>query len=54
MLTTFGSMVAFRAGVNNLFDQQPQLLPVLGGFESRLHIPWGRQYFVSFDIEFDQ
>lgn len=49
-----GSQVAFRAGVNNLLDQQPQLLPVLGGFESRLHIPWGRQYFVSFDVEFGQ
>ena len=43
----FGSQVALRAGVNNVLDQQPQLLPILGGFESRVHIPWGRQYFES-------
>jgi len=50
----FNSQVAFRAGVNNLFDEQPQLLPVLGGFESRLHIPWGRQYFVALDVTLGQ
>lgn len=50
----FGAEVAFRAGINNLFDEQPQLLPVLGGFESRLQIPWGRQYFASFDITLGQ
>lgn len=50
----FGSQVGFRAGINNALDQQPQLLPILGGFESRVHIPWGRQYFVSFDIELPQ
>lgn len=50
----WGSQVAFRAGINNALDQQPQLLPILGGFESRVHIPWGRQYFVSFDIELPQ
>lgn len=36
-------------GVNNLFDELPQLLPVLGGFESRLHQPWGRQFWLSLD-----
>lgn len=46
----FDSEVAIRAGVNNLFDELPQLLPVLGGFESRLHTPWGRQFFVSADV----
>jgi len=50
----FGSEVAFRVGVNNLFDELPQLLPILGGFESRLQTPWGRQYFVSADVTFGQ
>lgn len=45
----FGSEVTLSAGIRNLFDQQPQRLPILGGFESRLHQPWGRQFWVSVD-----
>ncbi len=47
----FGSDVTLRAGINNLFDELPQLLPILGGFESRLQTPWGRQYFVSVELQ---
>ena len=45
----FDSEISLSVGVSNLFDKQPQLLPVLGGFESRLHAPWGRQFFMSVD-----
>lgn len=45
----FDSQISLSLGVNNLFDKQPQLLPVLGGFESRLHAPWGRQIWMSLD-----
>jgi len=45
----FNSQISLTMGVNNLFDEQPQLLPVLGGFESRLHAPWGRQFWMSVD-----
>jgi outer membrane receptor for ferrienterochelin and colicin len=50
--SVLGGDIALRAGINNLFDEQPQLLPILGGFESRLHTPWGRQFFVSADFQF--
>jgi iron complex outermembrane recepter protein len=43
------SEIGVSVGINNLFDRVPQLLPVLGGFESRLHSPWGRQFSLSVD-----
>ncbi len=46
----FGSEVTISAGVNNLFDEKPQLTGQIGGFESRLVNNWYRQFFVSFDI----
>lgn len=45
----FDSEVSLSIGVSNLFDELPQRLPVLGGFESRLHSPWGRQFWISAD-----
>ena len=45
----FGSEVTMSGGIRNIFNQQPQRLPVLGGFESRLQQPWGRQFWVSID-----
>jgi len=45
----FGQQIRFSVGVNNLFNELPQLLPTFGGFESRLTTPWGRQYYASFD-----
>ena len=38
----FSSDVTLSGGIRNLFNQQPQRLPILGGFESRLQQPWGR------------
>lgn len=34
-------------GVNNIFNERPQQLPISGGFESRLSTPWGRQFWAS-------
>lgn len=45
----FNSEFTISGGVNNLFDRRPQRLPVLGGFESRLSTPWGRQFWLSLD-----
>ena len=36
-------------GVNNIFEERPQQLPILGGFESRLSTPWGRQFWASLE-----
>lgn len=41
------SNINVSVGVNNLFDREPQRLPMLGGFASRLHSPWGRQFYMS-------
>lgn len=46
----FGSQVTLSAGVNNLFDEKPQLTGQIGGFESRLINNWYRQFFLSVDI----
>jgi iron complex outermembrane recepter protein len=45
----FNSEITASAGVTNLFDRRPQRLPMIGGFESRLSTPWGRQFWVSVD-----
>jgi len=45
----FDSEITLSAGINNVFDQLPQRFPILGGFESRLQSPWGRQFWVSLD-----
>ncbi len=45
----FGSEVSLSGGIRNLFNQVPQRLPILGGFESRLQQPWGRQFWMSID-----
>lgn len=45
------SSINVSVGVNNLFDREPQRLPMLGGFASRLHSPWGRQFYMSVEWE---
>ncbi|MGB4248963.1 MAG: TonB-dependent receptor, partial [Pseudohongiellaceae bacterium] len=45
----FDSTITLSAGVSNLFDIRPQRFPIIGGFESRLSTPWGRQMWVSLD-----
>ncbi|MGM0632373.1 MAG: TonB-dependent receptor plug domain-containing protein [Pseudomonadota bacterium] len=34
-------------GINNIWNERPQQLPISGGFESRLSTPWGRQFWAS-------
>ncbi len=46
----FGSNVTVSGGINNLFDEKPQLTGQIGGFESRLVNNWYRQFFLSVDI----
>ncbi len=41
------SRVTLTAGINNLFDRRPERLPIQGGFETRLSVPWGRQIWMS-------
>lgn len=43
------SEITLSAGISNLFDTRPQRLPIIGGFETRLSTPWGRQFWVSID-----
>jgi iron complex outermembrane recepter protein len=45
----FDSNFTISAGINNLFNRRPERLPIQGGFESRLSVPWGRQVWVSID-----
>lgn len=45
----YNSEITVSAGVSNLTDRRPTRLPVMGGFESRLSTPWGRQFWVSLD-----
>lgn len=45
----FDSEFVVSAGITNLFDQRPQRMGILGGFESRLQTPWGRQFWVSLE-----
>lgn len=45
----FDSEFTISAGISNLFDKRPQRLAILGGFETRLSVPWGRQYWVSLE-----
>ena len=45
------SNINLSVGVNNLFDREPQRLPMLGGFASRLQTPWGRQFYMSVEWE---
>lgn len=45
------SDITLSVGVNNLFDREPQRLPMLSGYASRLHTPWGRQFYLSVDWE---
>jgi len=45
----FDSEITLSAGVSNMFDIRPQRFPIIGGFESRISVPWGRQVWVSLD-----
>ncbi len=43
------STFTISVGLSNVFDRRPERLPIQGGFESRLSVPWGRQYWMSVD-----
>jgi len=45
----FDSTITLSGGVSNMFDIRPQRLPIIGGFESRISSPWGRQFWLSLD-----
>jgi iron complex outermembrane receptor protein len=45
----FDSEITLSAGVTNMFDIRPQRFAMIGGYESRLSVPWGRQVWVSLD-----
>jgi hypothetical protein len=45
----FGSELTVSTGINNLFDEKPQLTGQIGGFESRLVNNWYRQFYISLD-----
>ena len=45
----FDSNFTVSVGINNLFDQRPQRMPIQGGFETRLSTPWGRQFWASIE-----
>ncbi|MEX0619318.1 MAG: TonB-dependent receptor [Pseudohongiellaceae bacterium] len=46
----FGQDVILGVGINNLFDWQPQRLPIPGGFETRLYDPFGRTLSFSMEV----
>ena len=45
----FDSEFTVSTGINNLFDKRPQRLGIIGGAETRLSTPWGRQFWVSLE-----
>ncbi|MCB1650025.1 MAG: hypothetical protein KDI25_10845, partial [Pseudomonadales bacterium] len=45
----FDSEFTVSMGVSNVFDKRPQRLGIIGGAETRLSVPWGRQFWVSLD-----
>lgn len=45
----YDSQLIMSLGVTNLFDQRAQRLPQLGGMETRLQTPFGRQFWLSLD-----
>lgn len=38
-------------GVTNLFDRDAQRLPIVGGLETRIDDPFGRQFYMSVDFD---
>jgi len=47
----FGQSANVGVNVRNMFDWEPQRLPIQGGLETRLYDPFGRVISVSLDIE---
>lgn len=49
--TAFGTDSNVTVGITNLFDRDAQRLPQVGGLETRVDDPFGRQFYVSMDFE---
>jgi len=47
----FGGKWNLTVGVNNLLDEKADILPIAGGFESRLQDPFGRQVYVEVNYQ---
>jgi iron complex outermembrane recepter protein len=47
-----GGKMLVAVGSNNVFDEGPDPLPVNGGFESRLHDPFGRTMYLELQYDF--
>ncbi len=45
----FNSEFTVSGGISNLFDKRPQRLGIIGGAETRLSVPWGRQFWMSLE-----
>jgi iron complex outermembrane receptor protein len=45
----FDSEITLSGGISNLFDKRPQRLGIIGGAETRLSTPWGRQFWMSLE-----
>ncbi|MGQ9425827.1 TonB-dependent receptor plug domain-containing protein [Gilvimarinus sp. F26214L] len=48
-----GGRVEFALGANNLLDERPQRLPILGGLETRLQDPTGRMLYIEGTYSFE-
>lgn len=47
----FDSSSRVTLGITNLFDRQAQRLPMSGGLETRIDDPYGRQFYVSLNMD---
>ncbi len=50
--TAFDANTRLTVGITNLFDRQAQRLPQYGGLETRIDDPFGREFYMSLDVEF--
>jgi len=49
----FGAKVDFALGSSNVLNAKPDRLPILGGMETRLGDPFGRQYYAEVNVGFE-
>jgi hypothetical protein len=49
----FGSKVDLALGSSNVTNAKPDRLPIIGGLETRLGDPFGRQYYLEANVSFE-
>ena len=49
----FGNKVDLAIGSSNVTNAKPDRLPIIGGLETRLGDPFGRQYYAEMNISFE-